>query len=115
MVNETNRERQKSVKYIRFKNSTRTSKCKLFSSIVPETPKNWTEWARRKIWGHFGFSNIHPVANYQSERGYFGDIENCPGKSLTMPKKLKVGTVWSIVLYVTVLYATLDWKNEQLL
>ena len=109
------KERQKSVRYIRFKNSRRTSKRQLFSSIVPETPKNWTELPRRKTWCHFGFSNIHPVANYQSERGSFGGIENCPGKSLTMPKKLKVGMLWSIVLYVTVLYATLDWKNEQFL
>ena len=61
---ETNRKRHKSAPYLRLKNSTKTSKCLLLSSTVPEIPKNWTELARRR--DPFGFFYIHSVAKYQN-------------------------------------------------
>ena len=42
----TSRDRPKSAPYLRLKNSTKTSKCQVFSFTVPETPKSWTELAR---------------------------------------------------------------------
>ena len=43
----TSRYRHKSAPYQSFKNSTRTSKCQVLSSTVPEKPKSWTELERR--------------------------------------------------------------------
>ena len=42
----TNQERHKSVAYLRLKNSTRTSKCQVFSSTIPEKAQSWIELVR---------------------------------------------------------------------
>ena len=55
--------RHKSARYLRLKNSKRTSKCQVFSFTVPEKPKSWTELVR------FGFFNIQSVAKYQKNEG----------------------------------------------
>ena len=46
-VLKTSRERHKSTRYLRLKNSKRTSKCQIFSFTVPKKPTSWTELARR--------------------------------------------------------------------
>ena len=48
--------------YLKLKNSTRTSKCQVFSSTVRVKPQKWTKLARQ---GPFGILNIHFIAKYQ--------------------------------------------------
>ena len=65
-------DRPKSAPYLRFKNSKRTSKCKVFFFTVPGKPKSWTEFARQGG----GLEIFHPFCRKTSK------IEGDPLKSL---------------------------------